>query len=104
MCHGLHSIRVAAMYGHGLFMSVLREPLPDVRILEIGSGRGDTARGPTTKHRTVIPLEPDRDILVGGGKLPWVCGTAQSLPFGVGLFEGAYVQFTYFFSFHRSRG
>lgn len=99
----LFRIERAAMDRAGRVVERLDVRLPQRGlVVDIGAGDGHTADLLQRPGRRIVPVEPSRQMLRGGGRdmLPWVQGDAARLPFGPGSFDAAYATWAYFFSRH----
>ena len=67
-------------------------------ILDVGAGDGFTAERLQTPQRSVVALEPARDMRRPHKPLAWVGGEAEHLPFRDDAFKGAFSTWAYFFS------
>jgi SAM-dependent methyltransferase len=95
----LFAIERKAQDRPSLLIDALRDPLPVAgRIADVGAGDGYTARLLTTRERIVVPIEPASGMIPDGNDLPWVHADAEHLPFGDGVFDGAYATWAYFLS------
>jgi len=64
----------------------------------VEAGDGYIARSLRTSERAVVPIEPAASMIPAGDDLPWVQADAEYVPFGDGVFDGAYVTWAYCFS------
>ncbi len=70
--------------------------LPGGLVLDIGAGNGFTASALSNAQRTVIPMEPDPNMIDRSKGLLWARGTAQSIPFHDHAFSAAYSTWAFF--------
>ena len=80
----------------GVVTSYLQEHLPKGLVLDIGAGNGFVAKALHTQERTVIPMEPDAQMVDHEKPLLWVSGVAQALPFHKNVFDGVYSTWAFF--------
>ena len=94
----LFEIERRCMDRDGLVIRFLDLVLPRGKILDIGAGNGFTAAQLANDARTVVPFEPDSEMIDGDLAMPWVRGVAQDLPFQEASFNAAYATWAFFFS------
>lgn len=93
----LFEIERRCMDRDGKVIDFLNQHLPEGLVLDIGAGNGFTAIRLTTPKRTIIPLEPDEDMIDSGIPLAWTRAVAQNIPFRDATFHAAYSTWAFFF-------
>jgi ubiquinone/menaquinone biosynthesis C-methylase UbiE len=94
----LFEIERRCMDRDGKVIEYLSQHLPDGLVLDIGAGNGFTAVRLATPTRTIIPLEPDPNMVDRQKPLAWAKGVAQDIPFHDHTFQAAYATWAFFFT------
>ena len=93
----LFEIERRCMDRDGKVIDFLDQHLPDGPVLDVGAGNGFTAIRLTTPKRTVVPLEPDENMIDLNIPLVWTRAVAQDMPFHNSAFHAAYSTWAFFF-------
>ena len=93
----LFEIERRCMDREGRVIDFLDRHLPGGLVLDVGAGNGFTAIRLATSKRTVIPLEPDADMIDTHIPLIWTWAVAQDIPFHDSTFHAAYSTWAFFF-------
>lgn len=93
----LFEIERRCMDRDGHVVTFLDRHLPNGLVLDVGAGNGFTAMKLRSSQRTVIPMEPDENMVDHSLPLAWAWGVAQSIPFHNDVFDAAYATWAFFF-------
>ena len=94
----MFAIERRCMDREGKVVEFLNQNLPEEGlVLDVGAGDGFTAEKLMSPQRTVIPLEPDGQLIDRNKKMPWINAVAQDLPFHNNSLDAAYATWAFFF-------